>query len=136
MTSARKVSTNRQNAQASTGPKSKTGKARSSRNALKHGLARGVLDRQTAERVDQLAAVLASASGPSDPAQALDLAEAQVGLLQVRAVRRLLLHESAELLVVGSHSGSSGASSATPAADERSRRAQFDAITQRLERLD
>jgi hypothetical protein len=37
MTSARQLETNRQNAQASTGPKTPAGKGRSSRNALKHG---------------------------------------------------------------------------------------------------
>ena len=37
MTSERQIVANRANAQASTGPKTDAGKARSSRNALKHG---------------------------------------------------------------------------------------------------
>jgi hypothetical protein len=38
MTSARKVRTNRTNVRASTGPKTSAGRARSARNALRHGL--------------------------------------------------------------------------------------------------
>lgn len=38
MTSERKMETNRQNAKRSTGPKTKIGKAKSSRNARQHGL--------------------------------------------------------------------------------------------------
>lgn len=40
MTSERKIETNRLNAKRSTGPKTNTGKAKSSRNARRHGLSR------------------------------------------------------------------------------------------------
>ncbi|MCK1735104.1 hypothetical protein IVA79_14260 [Bradyrhizobium sp. 138] len=40
MTSERKIATNRLNAKRSTGPKTKAGKAKSSRNARQHGLSR------------------------------------------------------------------------------------------------
>ncbi|UPJ41121.1 hypothetical protein IVB40_28120 [Bradyrhizobium sp. 40] len=40
MTSQRKIETNRLNAKRSTGPKTNTGKAKSSRNARQHGLSR------------------------------------------------------------------------------------------------
>ena len=43
MTSERKIQANRQNARASTGPKTANGRARSAQNALRHGLSRSVL---------------------------------------------------------------------------------------------
>ena len=65
---------NRRNARASTGPRTKTGKARVAKNALRHGLAVSVsLDPHLADAMNELARVIAgegaerSAMGGSMP---------------------------------------------------------------------
>ena len=59
-TSPRKIAANRQNARKSTGPRSPEGKARSSRNAVKHGLLAGriVLEDHPDEDPREFAALL------------------------------------------------------------------------------
>lgn len=89
MTSERKRQANRANAQASTGPKSARGKARSAQNAFQHGLNRSVLDDlAVAAEVEQWGQRIA---GPgADPellAHACCVAAAQLDLLRVRACR-------------------------------------------------
>jgi hypothetical protein len=62
-TSAAKIAANRLNATRSTGPQSVAGKARSSRNALRHGLAGALpLDRALGLQVEELAYEIARAS--------------------------------------------------------------------------
>lgn len=89
MLSHRKISANRHNAQRSTGPRSLTGKARSKRNARKHGLAmRSVSGPEQNAEVEGLAIAIMGAD--SDPARlhfARIAAEAELELLRVRTVR-------------------------------------------------
>jgi hypothetical protein len=95
MTSRRQVLANRANAQASTGPKSATGKARSARNARRHGLNVSVLaDPTLASEVEALADEIAGAIGSAGTGLRLyaqNVAEAQVDLARVRLARHRLL---------------------------------------------
>jgi hypothetical protein len=87
--------TNRANAQASTGPKTARGRARSARNAFRHGLSIPVgSDRALGEKTQALARLIAG-SGTSVHVQILAhrIAEAQIDLLRVRSARHRLLSE-------------------------------------------
>jgi hypothetical protein len=90
MTSARKVRTNRANARASSGPKTSAGRARSARNALRHGLNVPIADLEVfSPEVERLA----EAIGGTQPGDAqLErhvrlVAEAQIDMLRVRQAR-------------------------------------------------
>ena len=90
MTSDRQRRANGANARASTGPKTRTGKARSARNALRHGLNIPVWsDGALAPQVEAIALRIA---GPHADAETLDharqIGEAQVDLNRVRSLRR------------------------------------------------
>ena len=95
MISDRKIQANRGNARASTGPKSEQGRARSARNALRHGLSLPVAsDPVLSEEVEALAREIA---GPGPDAEMQDcarrVAAAQIDLRRVRYARhQLLLH--------------------------------------------
>ena len=69
MTSERRVAVNRRNARRSTGPRTRSGKARSSRNALRHGLTaeRVVLPGEDPVAFDTLRADLFERYQPIDP---------------------------------------------------------------------
>ena len=93
MTSERKIRANRQNARASTGPKTANGRARSARNALRHGLSLSVLfNAALSKDVEVLARELA---GPDAKAHVLErarrLAETQIDLCRVRYAQHQLL---------------------------------------------
>ena len=95
MTSDRRREANGANATASTGPRSKAGKARSSKNALRHGLNVSIWDDVALTgRAKELAARIA---GPNPDAERLvrarTIAEAQITLDRVRARRMSLLYE-------------------------------------------
>src|SRR5215207_9383479 len=92
MTSSEKQAANRRNAKRSTGPRTATarGKARSKRNALKHGLAVSALDAFAAREVRDLAARFAA---EGCVAEALPLAEASYDLRRMRAIRDALVLE-------------------------------------------
>ena len=94
MTSTRKIKANRANARASTGPKTAQGRARTARNALRHGLSVPVFsDPVFSEEVDALAREIA---GPDAGAEVLELArrvaEAEIDLRRVRYARHQLLN--------------------------------------------
>jgi hypothetical protein len=93
VTSARKIAANRANARASTGPKTANSRARSARNALRHGLSRPIhSDPALSEEVEVLAREIA---GPDAAAEIQELArrvaEAQIDLHRIRRARDRLL---------------------------------------------
>jgi hypothetical protein len=89
MTSELKIFANRQNAKKSTGPKTKSGKSRASRNAVRHGLE--CVDFGNSgypQEVERLAkAICPGSSDPFRYEQALIIAECQIQLERVRAAR-------------------------------------------------
>ncbi len=91
----RKIKANRANARASTGPQTARGRARSARNAFRHGLSLPVeSDQLLCEQVQTLTRQIAG-SDTSVHTQILAhrIAEAQVDLLRVRYARHRLLSE-------------------------------------------
>ena len=91
----RKINTNRANARASTGPKTAHGRARSARNAFRHGLSIPVeSDQVLSEQVQALTRQIAG-SDASVHVQILArrIAEAQVDLHRVRYARHRFLSE-------------------------------------------
>jgi hypothetical protein len=93
MTTPRQLTANRRNARASTGPKSDAGKARSARNAFRHGLAIPVWsDAEHSIQAEDLACRIAGEnSSPEILSVARRVAEAQIDLGRIRAARRHLL---------------------------------------------
>jgi hypothetical protein len=95
MTTAPKVRANQQNARASTGPKSTTGKARSSANARRHRLAVPIWsDPVLTANVVALAKHIAGVH-PSQQlmAHAQQVADAQIEVVRVRRWRLDLMHQ-------------------------------------------
>jgi len=91
--SDRKRQANRENARCSSGPRSAVGKARSARNALKHGLSVAVLhDPQLAPEVTKLARRIAGRDELTD--LAISVAEGQLDLLRVRRLRSELINRA------------------------------------------
>jgi hypothetical protein len=94
--SASKISANRANARASTGPKTAAGRARSARNALRHALSQPVFPTSgLSEEVETLAREIVR---PDADAEIQDLArfvaEAQTDLRRVRLTRHQFLCEA------------------------------------------
>lgn len=96
MTSLRKIQANRSNSQRSTGPKTRTGKASSARNARRHGLEVSVWsDPKFAADAQKLAREIAGEGANGElAALARDIAEAQIQLTRVQKVRHELLAAS------------------------------------------
>jgi hypothetical protein len=96
VTSARKITANRANARASTGPQTTRGRARAARNALRHGLSLPVGSIPAmSEEVETLAREIA---GPGANAETQELArrvaEAQIDLRRVRHARHQILSDT------------------------------------------
>ena len=93
MTTPRQFEANRSNARASTGPRSKAGKARAGRNARRHGLSSAIAsDPAAAGAAEALARRIADdGAGPAAMALARAFAEAQIDLDRIRKVRRHVL---------------------------------------------
>ena len=96
MSSDLKMNANRANARASTGPRTRYGRARAARNALRHGLSLPVSsDPALSEQVEALAREIAG-TGANAEVQAFArlLAEAQIQLRRVRQARHQLLTDA------------------------------------------
>ncbi len=87
MVSARKVAANRANARRSTGPKTARGRARSARNAVRHGLSVPVL--ADPDLRGEAMALVRQIGGPVD--LALAVAQATLEVRRVRARRHELV---------------------------------------------
>ena len=97
MASEKQIAANRANAKRSTGPKTAAGRARSSRNAYRHGLSLELPLNDPAlwTGMDAMMQALFGGEEPVDPnvTAAAEFAEAQIKLLQIRKVRRDMLNE-------------------------------------------
>jgi hypothetical protein len=88
MTSERQIAANRNNARKSTGPRTRRGKARVSRNALSHGLGSVNSNAALSDQVQSLAkAMCKDVTDPFLYEQALIFADAQIFLGRIRAAR-------------------------------------------------
>lgn len=93
MTTPLQFKANQDNARASTGPRTKAGKARASRNARRHGLNVAIAcEPALVEEVEALAHRIAGDGAPPGAiAMARAFAEAQIDLDRIRRVRRHVL---------------------------------------------
>ena len=90
MASDKQIAANRRNAMRSTGPRTRSGKARSRANSLR--LSKVLVDPALANETDQLARRIAQEHGkPDDCFESRTIAEAELIILSARAVRAQLL---------------------------------------------
>jgi len=90
MASKRQIEANRKNAKRSTGPKTDAGKARSSRNARRHGLSQSGLEGDVSS--DALAGMIMAALADQPNASAVrDLVRSKLRLSYIREVRQEML---------------------------------------------
>lgn len=99
MASEKQIAANRRNAMRSTGPKSRLGKFRSSRNALRHGFSLGLaLDSASIRRVNSLKRKLLGKGASKDMEQAAEeFARAQIHISRIRETQSKALAELARL---------------------------------------
>jgi hypothetical protein len=103
MTSAAKIEANRRNARCSTGPRSKAGKARVSRNAFRHGLSVPIgADDLHAELEEFVQAFEGEFPSAKDSEEFSRLVEGQIELLRARHFRAELINRAAARLKTSS----------------------------------
>jgi hypothetical protein len=95
MASEKQIAANRRNAMRSTGPKSRLGKFRSSRNALRHGFSLGLaLDPASIRRVNSLKGKLLSEGASKDTERAgEEFARAEIQIASIRNTQSKALAE-------------------------------------------
>ena len=100
MTTSARTLANRRNSRKSTGPKSASGKARSSKNALRHGLETPPSANPVfAQQIEDMARALAGEGADLDCLRcARRVAEAQYDVLRIRRIRDKLLNDPNERL--------------------------------------
>jgi hypothetical protein len=94
MASERQIAANRRNAKKSSGPRSADGKARSRRNALRHGLSIASSAIPAFQEDVMLLARALSPAGEDIGDAALIAADAEIDLLRIRKCRAALIDES------------------------------------------
>jgi hypothetical protein len=96
MASERQIAANRRNARKSTGPRSGTGKNRSSRNAYRHGLTLSITSAAGfAKQLDKLVREIAGDTGDAIVLErAREIAQAELDLARVRRVKVALLERA------------------------------------------
>ena len=96
MASSKQIAANQRNARKSTGPRSVRGRSRSSRNALRHGLAVAVeADLHVRDEVKKLAKAISAAAGLAWPGEAAHaFAEAELDLLRIRELKSSVFNEA------------------------------------------
>src|SRR6266576_6598544 len=105
MATDRQIAANRRNGALSRGPKTAAGKARSSRNALKHGLAIPITrDRATAQKIRRAAQQMAPSAVGDSIRNAQIAAEANFELARVRAAFEAVVAR----MSISSHTSNAG----------------------------
>ena len=107
MASDNKVIANRKNAKASSGPRSHAGKRRSSRNAVRHGLAAAVeSDPAWLDGIEILTKIIClTKGGQRDPEDCREAARAVIDLQRIRQIRTAVRNKlRANRCAVGYHS--------------------------------
>jgi hypothetical protein len=98
MASVKSVVANRKNAKASCGPRSSAGKRRSSRNAIRHGLAVDVeTDPVWCDVINVLTNILYLERDGRDPERCSEVARTATDLQRIRQVQARLLNKSRSL---------------------------------------
>ena len=98
MATDKQTAANKRNAKTSTGPRSKAGKRRVSRNAVKHGLAAAAVDEETNAMAERLLADHFPGQDCSVIARerARDIAELQSLIIRARAAKAELLNSASD----------------------------------------
>ncbi len=99
MATDKQIFANQLNAKKSTGPRTKAGKGRVSKNALKHGLAALAADEETDAIAEGLLADLCAGQDRSVIARerAREIAEIQSALIRIRAAKTELLQDASDI---------------------------------------
>jgi hypothetical protein len=98
MASDKQIAANQRNARKSTGPKSKSGKARSSKNPFRHGLSVPMFNARSEELKDLSRQFAGDATDAESLVQAERAAHAQLDLTRIRSVQTLMIER---VLIVG-----------------------------------